>query len=63
MIALGTTVLYRGRPALVVARTMAGSPTYDLRQEDGTVVKYVAESDLDRPADADPPAKVPRSSG
>lgn len=49
MIALGTTVLYRGRPALVVARTMAGSPTYDLRQEDGTVVKYVPESDFDAP--------------
>lgn len=50
MIALGTMVLYQGRPALVVARTMAGTPTYDLRQEDGSVVKYVTEDELGSPA-------------
>lgn len=55
MIALGTTVLYRGRPALVVARTMAGAPTYDLRLEDGAVVKYVEEADLLTQTDRPPP--------
>ncbi|AWK87237.1 hypothetical protein [Azospirillum thermophilum] len=49
MIPLGSTVMFRGRPALVVARTLAGTPSYDLRFEDGTVAKYVAEADLDAP--------------
>jgi hypothetical protein len=46
MIRLGATVWFRGRRARVVARTLAGNPTYDIRCPDGTVVKYVDGSEI-----------------
>lgn len=47
MIRLGTKIWYRGRTAMVVARTLAGNPTYDIRFADGGVVKYVPASDFE----------------
>lgn len=47
MLRLGTPVRMNGRDALVVARTLAGDPRYDLRFEDGTVLKYVREEDME----------------
>ncbi|MDQ2102549.1 hypothetical protein [Azospirillum isscasi] len=38
---------YAGQDALVVARTLAGEPTYDIRLADGRLIKYAAESDLE----------------
>lgn len=47
MLRLGTPVKINGREALVVARTLAGDPRYDVRFADGTVEKYVKEQDLE----------------
>ncbi|WP_237905941.1 hypothetical protein [Azospirillum brasilense] len=56
---------FAGQEALVVARTLAGEPTYDIRLADGRLIKYAAESDLE-PIEGDgsapPPASV-RPSG
>ncbi|MCW2243809.1 hypothetical protein M2351_008470 [Azospirillum canadense] len=43
-----------GQDGLVVARTLAGTPAYDLRLADGRVVKYAAETDFEvvEPGDA-----------
>ena len=47
MLRLGTKVRINGRDALVVARTLAGVPRYDVRLDDGQVVKYAFESELE----------------
>lgn len=47
MLRLGTWVKYAGQDALVVARTLASEPTYDIRLADGRLVKYAAGSDLE----------------
>lgn len=47
MLRLGTPVKIKGRDALVVARTLAGDPRYDVRLADGTVMKYLKEEDLE----------------
>ncbi|HEY0835571.1 MAG TPA: hypothetical protein VGE72_16835 [Azospirillum sp.] len=47
MLRLGTKVRIGGQEALVVARTLAGVPSYDVRLSDGRLVKYAAESDLE----------------
>ncbi len=41
MLKLGVKIRYQGRPGMVVARTLDVEPTYDLRLQDGTVVKYL----------------------
>lgn len=43
MLRLGTKVRHRGRDGMVIARTMGGTPSYDLRLIDGTLVKYASE--------------------
>ncbi|WP_343207280.1 hypothetical protein [Azospirillum formosense] len=58
---------FAGQDALVVARTLAGEPTYDIRLADGRLIKYAAESDLE-PIEGDgselPPAATrPSGSG
>ncbi|GAA4258735.1 hypothetical protein GBZ26_11090 [Azospirillum formosense] len=67
MLRLGTRVRFAGQDALVVARTLAGEPTYDIRLADGRLIKYAAESDLE-PIEGDgselPPAATrPSGSG
>lgn len=47
MLRLGTRVRMAGQDGLVVARTLAGTPAYDLRLADGRVVKYAAETDFE----------------
>jgi len=47
MLRLGTRVRIDGQDALVVARTLAGVPNYDVRLSDGRLIKYAAESDLE----------------
>jgi len=58
MLRLGTRVRVGGQEALVVARTLAGVPRYDVRLNDGTVVKYALEADLEV-ADTDEAAAPP----
>ncbi|MBP2294566.1 hypothetical protein [Azospirillum rugosum] len=48
-----------GQDGLVVARTLAGTPAYDLRLADGRVVKYAAESDFEV-VESDAPARPAR---
>lgn len=47
MLRLGTAVRLNGRDGMVVARTLTKDPYYDVRLDDGTVVKYVKEADLE----------------
>lgn len=47
MLRLGTKVRFGGQDAMVVARTLAGIPRYDLRLDDGHLVKYALEADLE----------------
>jgi hypothetical protein len=47
MLRLGAKVRIGGRDALVVARTLAGVPRYDVRLDDGQLVKYAFESELE----------------
>lgn len=47
MLRLGTKVRLGGQDALVVARTLAGVPRYDVRLNDGQLVKYAFEADLE----------------
>ena len=47
MLRLGTKVRIGGQDALVVARTLAGVPTYDVRLNDGRLIKYAAGADLE----------------
>lgn len=47
MLRLGTKVRLGGQEAMVVARTMAGVPRYDVRLSDGQLVKYAFESELE----------------
>jgi len=47
MLRLGTKVRFDGQDAMVVARTLAGVPRYDLRLDDGQLVKYALEADLE----------------
>ncbi|WP_454017760.1 hypothetical protein [Azospirillum sp. Marseille-Q6669] len=51
---------FAGQEALVVARTLAGEPTYDIRLADGRLIKYAAESDLE-PIEGDGSAPPPAS--
>ncbi|MDW7551765.1 MULTISPECIES: hypothetical protein [Azospirillum] len=51
---------FAGQEALVVARTLAGEPTYDIRLADGRLIKYAAESDLE-PIEGDGPDSAPAS--
>ncbi|AWJ91578.1 hypothetical protein Sp245p_17230 (plasmid) [Azospirillum baldaniorum] len=60
MLRLGTRVRFAGQEALVVARTLAGEPTYDIRLADGRLIKYAAESDLE-PIEGDGSAPPPAS--
>ncbi|CAO3453129.1 hypothetical protein [Azospirillum argentinense] len=68
MLRLGTRVRFAGQEALVVARTLAGEPTYDIRLADGRLIKYAAASDLE-PIEGDgseppsSPARPPGSGG
>lgn len=55
MLRLGTRVRLDGQDALIVARTLASQPKYDLRLADGRIVKYAAEADLDVGGTDDPP--------
>ncbi|MBP2314633.1 hypothetical protein J2852_003980 [Azospirillum soli] len=53
MLRLGSRVRHRGRDAMVIARTVCGTPSYDLRLIDGTIVKYAAADECELvPADA-----------
>ncbi|WP_247890112.1 hypothetical protein [Azospirillum brasilense] len=56
---------FAGQDALVVARTLAGEPTYDIRLADGRLIKYAAESDLEPIGEdgSDPPPASVRPSG
>lgn len=65
MLRLGTRVRFAGQDALVVARTLAGEPTYDIRLADGRLIKYAAESDLEAIEEdgSDPPPASVRPSG
>ncbi|WP_353859961.1 hypothetical protein [Azospirillum formosense] len=59
MLRLGTKVRHHGQDAMVIARTLGGHPSYDLRLVDGTIVKYALEADCEAlPADGGfpPPA-------
>lgn len=47
MLRLGTKVRHQGREAMVIARTLGGSRSYDLRLIDGTIVKYASEADCE----------------
>lgn len=47
MLRLGTRVKLDGQEAMIVARTLAGVPRYDVRLSDGRVVKYAFETDLE----------------
>ncbi|WP_264662021.1 hypothetical protein [Azospirillum canadense] len=47
MLRLGTKVRHQGREAMVIARTLGGSQSYDLRLIDGTIVKYASEEDCE----------------
>lgn len=47
MLRLGTKVRVDGQEAVVVARTLAGAPKYDVRLADGRLIKYASESDLE----------------
>ncbi|KAA0684302.1 hypothetical protein [Roseomonas genomospecies 6] len=49
MLRLGTKVRHHGRDAMVIARTLGGHPSYDLRLADGTIVKYASEADCEVP--------------
>ncbi|WP_449227856.1 hypothetical protein [Azospirillum argentinense] len=49
---------FAGQEALVVARTLAGEPTYDIRLADGRLIKYAAASDLE-PIEEDGPDSPP----
>lgn len=61
MLRLGARVRLAGQDALVVARTLAGVPAYDVRLADGRLVKYVAETDFEavEPGEVSPPARLP----
>lgn len=65
MLRLGTRVRFAGQDALVVARTLAGEPTYDIRLADGRLIKYAAECDLEliEGEESQPPAASARPSG
>lgn len=56
MLELGSTVTFRNRSALVVARTYGSPPRYDLRLANGGVVKYVLENEI--VTDDGPPARA-----
>jgi len=47
MLRLGTKVRHRGRDGMVIARTLGGSRSYDLRLVDGTIVKYALEEECE----------------
>ncbi len=47
MLKLGSRVRHRGRDAMVIARTVCGTPSYDLRLIDGTIVKYAAANECE----------------
>ena len=47
MLRLGTRVRLAGQDAMVVARTLAGVPRYDVRFSDGQLAKYVFEAELE----------------
>lgn len=47
MLRLGTKVKLDGQEAMIVARTLAGVPRYDVRLSDGRVVKYAFETELE----------------
>lgn len=47
MLRLGTKVRHHGRDAMVIARTLGGHPSYDLRLADGSIVKYAQEADCE----------------
>lgn len=47
MLRLGTRVRHRGRDAMVIARTVCGTPSYDLRLIDGTIVKYASAEECE----------------
>lgn len=46
MLRLGTKVRIAGQEGLVIARTLAGTPKYDVRLTGGRLIKYADESDL-----------------
>ncbi|WP_084536807.1 hypothetical protein [Azospirillum halopraeferens] len=50
MLRLGTKVRLQGQEALIVARTLVGTPRYDVRLADGRLVKYAVETDFEWPA-------------
>ena len=62
MLRLGTRVRHRGREGMVIARTVCGTPSYDLRLADGSVVKYAAATDCEVVA-GDQPAAQPGAAG
>ncbi|MBK3774853.1 hypothetical protein JJL56_00040 [Azospirillum sp. YIM DDC1] len=47
MLRLGTKVRHHGQDAMVIARTLGGHPSYDLRLADGSIVKYAREADCE----------------
>ena len=47
MLALGRSVTINGRTGTVVARTFETAPRYDVRFEEGNVVKYVTEAEIE----------------
>lgn len=47
MLRLGTKVRHHGQDAMVIARTLGGHSSYDLRLADGSIVKYAQEADCE----------------
>lgn len=47
MLSLGKKVRLKGQAGMVIARTLSGEPTYDVRLADGSLVRYIRESELE----------------
>ncbi|HYE49773.1 MAG TPA: hypothetical protein VEB20_09300 [Azospirillaceae bacterium] len=47
MYRLGCKVRVRGQEGTLIGRVLLGNPSYDVRLNDGTLVKYVPERDLE----------------
>ena len=53
MLRLGTGVKVSGRDAVIIARTLCGTPRYDVRLRDGSLLSYVSEADIEVPPQTD----------
>lgn len=63
MLRLGTRVRLRNESGVVIARTLAGVTKYDVRLDDGRLVKYALDDELAVAESADSlPKQVPAPS-